>query len=189
MKVFVELGACDFENLTPLLMSGWKGYFIEPIPVYMESLKSNIRNQNLEDNAVFEQSAITSYNGNINMVYVTNPNEQWQRGISHIHTDNDSKNITSNLIYHNQFANDKITVNALTLNTFVKKHNIENIDVLKIDVEGHELVILESYNWDVKPKYLKIEHKFVNDMRLTNLLTEKGYFVWQEVDDMYALLK
>jgi FkbM family methyltransferase len=190
MKVFVELGACDFETLTPLLMSGWKGYFIEPIPVYMNSLRTNIQNQNLADNAIFEQSAITNYNGTIEMVYVTDPNEQWQRGISHVHSnDGNVSNFTSNLIYRNEFTSERVTVPSLTLNSFLKKHDINQIDLLKIDVEGHELIILENYDWVIKPNLLKIEHKFVNDIRLTNLLTERGYFVWQEVDDMYAFLK
>jgi uncharacterized membrane protein YvbJ len=98
-------------------------------------------------------------------------------------------NFTSNLIYRNEFTSERVTVPSLTLNSFLKKHDINQIDLLKIDVEGHELIILENYDWVIKPNLLKIEHKFVNDIRLTNLLTERGYFVWQEVDDMYAFLK
>jgi len=188
MKTFVELGACDFENLTSLLMADWKGYFIEPIPHYMDSLKADVERQGLSQNAIFEQSAITDYDGEIELVYVTNPDEQWKRGISHVKP-NGKNNYTSNLIGYNNFDYNFIKVNALTLNSFLIKHQIDEIDLLKIDVEGHELVILEKYDWCIKPKYLKIEHKFVNDLRLTNLLADKGYFLWQEKDDLYAILK
>ena len=190
MKTFIELGACDFENLTPLLASNWRGFFIEPIPVYMSSLKESVAREGLSANAIFEESAITNYNGSIAMVYATHPTEEWQRGISHVNTDGKPvRNYTSNLVYRNNFRNEVINVNALTLNSFLKKHDIQQIDLLKIDVEGHELMILESYDWCIKPKLLKIEHKFVDYNRLVNLLYKNGYFVWSEQDDVYALLK
>lgn len=188
MKTFIELGACDFETLTPLLMAGWRGYFIEPVPRYMNSLRADIQQQRLNDNAIFEQSAITSYNGEIEIVTVIDPDEQWKHGISHVKA-NGKKNYSSDLINFNNFEKDVLTVNAMTLNSFLLKHSIEEVELLKIDVEGHELVILENYDWRIKPKYLKIEHKFVNDLKLINLLNEHGYFVWQEVDDLYAILK
>lgn len=190
MKTFVELGACDFETLTPLLMSGWRGYFIEPIPRYMQLLQLEIQKQKL-NNAIFEQSAITNYDGEIEMVFVSRPDEQWKRGISHIKLKDGQvpQNYTSNLIQHNGFNSETINVNALTLNSFLIKHEIEEIDLMKIDVEGHELIILESYDWIIKPKFLKIEHKFVNNLRLINLLNKQGYFVWEEQYDLYAFLK
>ena len=188
MKTFIELGACDFENLIPLLMAGWRGYFIEPIPRYMISLKNEIQNQNLEENAIFDQCAISNIDGEIEMIVVSNPSEQWQRGISHVKA-NGNKDFSSDLISLNDFDSESIIVRSMTLNQFLIKHDIKEIDVCKIDVEGHELVILENYDWCIKPKYLKIEHKFVNDLKLVNLLNEKGYFVWQEHDDLYAILK
>lgn len=189
MKTFIELGACDFDNFIPLLQSGWKGFFIEPIPIYMESLKQSLESKNLLSNCVFEQSAITNRNGLIDMVFVSNPDEEWKRGISHVKQNpNKKQNYTSDLITYNQFENETIKVPAMTLNSFVEKHKIDQIDLLKIDIEGHELVVLESYDWEIKPKFLKIEHKFIDHQLLINLLERKGYFVWKETDDLYAIL-
>jgi len=38
MKTYVEIGACDFDNLDGYLDDG-RVIFVEPVPVYMESLK------------------------------------------------------------------------------------------------------------------------------------------------------
>jgi FkbM family methyltransferase len=188
MKTFIELGACDFDNLTSLLYSGWRGFFIEPIPYYMDSLKSMLEKQKIFENVFYEQCAISDFNGEIEMVYVVDPDEEWKRGISHVKA-NSLKNYTSDLINYNDFSNDTIKVPSMTLNSFIEKHSIDEIDLFKIDIEGHELIVLENYDWSVKPKVLKIEHKFVDFDRLNNLLFEKGYYCWREQDDLYAILK
>ena len=67
-----------------------------------------------------------------------------------------------------------------------KKQN--HVDFLKIDAEGHELNILMGYSFILKPRFIKIEHKHVDDILLCSKLKENGYLVWTEKDDIYGLI-
>jgi len=51
-------------------------------------------------------------------------------------------------------------VPAITIDTLVKKHNLNNVDFVKIDTEGHELEVLKGMQGLLRtasPKYLQIE--------------------------------
>ena len=63
--IFVEVGACDFDNLDALLHDGWRGYFIEPVPEYLHSLMQKIYNNSRGKSldAIFENIAISDRNG------------------------------------------------------------------------------------------------------------------------------
>lgn len=187
MKTYVEIGACDFENLDGFLDLG-KVLFVEPIPVYMESLKKKIGNH---PNAIFEQSAISNFNGQVDMTYIEpSPDiEWWVKGISHVNFSSSNlinKNIERG---YNLGKKNVIKVPALTLDKLLEKHNITEIEMLKIDVEGHEIEILNRYSWRIKPKQLKIEHKHCGLKELTQILIKQNYCMLHLMDDIYAVLK
>lgn len=187
MKTFIEIGTSDFNNLDAFLDCGWRGFFIEPVPKYFESLQEKVKGKN----SVCVQTAITNYNGTIKMDVLTPyQEEQWQRGISHVHAEGNPANYSSNLVQRNKDIGnvETIIVPCVTLDFFLEHFNIVEVDFMQIDVEGHELAILEHYSWNVKPKMLKIEHKFIDDSRLTSLLDSNGYKWWMEREDVYAIL-
>ena len=64
----------------------------------------------------------------------------------------------------------------------------QQIDVMKVDTEGHELNILMNYSFRIKPRFVKIEHKHVDDTLLVRKLEENGYMVWTEKDDIYGVV-
>ena len=43
------------------------------------------------------------------------------------------------------------------LKYILEDYSITKIDVLNIDVEGHDYEVLLSHNWDIKPKFIMIE--------------------------------
>lgn len=186
-KIYIEIGACDFDNFDTYLDEG-KVIFVEPIPEYRDSLRKKIGNH---PNALFEECAISSYNGYMDMTYIQpdSASEQWVRGISH------ASFSSSNLINKNieQGYNigipKNIKVPCITLDTLLYKYNIDEVEYLKIDVEGHELEIINKYSWRIKPKQLKIEHKFFDFRTLMRLLIKQGYAVLPAKDDLYAVLK
>jgi FkbM family methyltransferase len=188
MKTFLEIGSCDFDNLDHLLDEGWAGYFIEPIPVYFESLRGKIERPDRK--TTFINCAISSEDGSMDMTYIdpSTANEQWVRGISHIKAGG-SRLIPKNkeLGYNIGKAID-VTVPCLTLDTFLKLFNITELDMLRIDTEGHELEILMNYSWTIKPKSIKIEHKFVDINILKGILTSQGYDIVTIGDDLYCRL-
>ena len=61
------------------------------------------------------------------------------------------------------------------------------IDYLKIDTEGHEMNILDSYSWNILPSFIKIEHAHIDDVYAKSLLEARGYVVYTEASDMYAI--
>ena len=191
MKTFLEIGACDFDNLDPLLDAGWRGIFVEPVPIYAESLRKKVSKY---PNAIVEQVAITSRDGTISMdsmddISLTGVNK-WKRGISHIsQSPGVSKyNYTSGSITTTTNSK-KLMVECMKLDDLIDKHKVETIDLLQLDVEGHEIVVLTSYSWKIKPTMMKIEHKYVNDNDLVALLNSKGYHCFYEANDIYAILK
>ena len=44
----------------------------------------------------------------------------------------------------------KIPIQVITLDSFIDKHNIQSIDLLKIDTEGYEFNVLKGYQSTVK---------------------------------------
>lgn len=185
MKTFIEIGACDFNNNTDLLDAGWRGIFVEPIQQYYDNLAWKMQDV---DNATVVRAAITDFNGTVKMDTVPNTRD-WMRGISHISSEV-LDNTVSGLVRKNASnAMQVVEVPAMTLDTLLINNSISEIDFLQMDVEGHELVILNHYSWRIKPKYIRIEHKFVDDTILFDLLESKGYMCWTETDDIYGFLK
>ena len=184
MKTFIEIGACDFNNNDDLLDAGWKGFFVEPIPQYYDNLLRKVSGKE----AVVIRAAVTDFNGTVEMDTVPGATD-WTRGISHISSEV-LDNTVSGLVKKNARARMQVlSVPAITLDKLFDDYNIDELDFMQMDVEGHELVIFKNYSWRVKPKFIRIEHKFVDDTILFKLLEDKGYKCWTERDDIYGFLK
>ena len=82
-------------------------------------------------------------------------------------------------------------VNATTLSDLLAHHHVERIDVLQIDVEGHDYSIFKQLDFK---KYhpsvvnLEIEHMPKDELQSTKeLLTRNGYFFITTRDDLFAV--
>ena len=183
MKTFVELGVCDFSTLEPLLDNGWEGYFVEPIERYAKKLENITK-----DTCHVTQAAISSYNGELKMYQskaYTEDKLKWVNGISHA-VEQQGERLLS-LPENKHLIENTITVPCYTLQTYLNINNITSIDYLKMDVEGHETDIIESYDWSVFPTFIKMEHWHINDILMRELLESKGYIVTVEERDIYAV--
>jgi len=73
-------------------------------------------------------------------------------------------------------------VKCVTLKDLLQKYNIKNIDLLQIDVEGHEYKIIRSIDFNViRPKIIHYENKHLNiddNKECVALLKAKGYTVF-----------
>ena len=172
-KIFVEIGVCDFDTLEPLLNNGWKGYFVEPVKKYADKLpQENTTN-----------CCISSYDGKIDFLVSDGTKEQWMKGISHAVTQQGEKLLEKN----SHLIEKKISVPCYTLHTFLSMNEITHIDFMKVDVEGHETDIFQAYNWSVLPTMIKLEHSHIDDIQMKKLLENKGYIVYIEGQDIYAV--
>ena len=61
------------------------------------------------------------------------------------------------------------------------------IDFLKIDTEGHELNILKSFSFNVRPRSIKVEHRLTDDLAISEILRQENYLTWTEQNDIYAI--
>ena len=64
---------------------------------------------------------------------------------------------------------------------------ITHIDYLKLDTEGHEMDIFSAYDWRVLPTFIKLEHHHIDDIKMKKMLEERGYIVYTEGRDIYAV--
>ena len=172
-KIFVEIGVCDFDTLEPLIDNGWLGYFVEPVNKYASKLS---------DYDVTE-CAISYYDGVADFYVSRETNQGWTRGLSHLVTQQGEKLLER----HTHLIEKKISVPCYTLQTFLSMKEITCIDYLKVDTEGHEMDIFSAYDWRVLPTLIKLEHHHIDDLRMKKILEERGYIVYTEGKDMYAI--
>ena len=183
MKTFLEIGTADFDTLIPLAEKGdWTGYCVEPIPHHCKTLRK------MSDGlpVTIVEAAISDYDGAINML--VGGGLDWAEGISHV---SDSNHRGGRLLDEpgNAFLRrGEISVKCMTLDTLIDFYGIDKIDFCKIDVEGHELNVLENYSWRVMPKFMKIEHINTPGNSLAKLLTPLGYSIFVETEDIYCVL-
>jgi FkbM family methyltransferase len=136
----------------------FKGIYVEPIPYLFEKLKRNLGDSNL-----FENSAISEYDGTIDMMTIDQ--EAIDKGLVH----NCFYGMSAVYPPKNGLGSegDKITVekygkivkvNCITFESLIKKHQIENFDVVKIDAEGHDYKIFKQIDLNrFRPKVVRIE--------------------------------
>ena len=195
-KLFtINVGAMDgltFDELCGYSsMYGFKGLFVEPIPVHFESLKNNMGDDNL-----FENSAISEYDGEITMLTIDK--EPIEKGLIH------SCFLGMSAVYppKNGLGGEGdretvekygklITVPCITFPNLLSKHSIESFDVLKIDAEGHDykifkLVDIEKY----RPKVIRMEWSSIDEAEkeLTiKKLEDSNYVYGLEADDIVGI--
>ena len=136
----------------------FRGIYVEPIPYLFEKLKRNLGDHNL-----FENSAISEYDGTIDMMTIDQ--EAIDKGLVH----NCFYGMSAVYPPKNGLGSegDKptvekygkiVTVNCITFESLIKKHRIENFDVVKIDAEGHDYKIFKQIDLSrFRPKVVRIE--------------------------------
>lgn len=189
LKVFLEIGTSDFDTNLEFIESGnWKGIMVEPSTPFYNNIKAKADKSQYHYNVILENSAISDTNGFVDFA-ISKDIEGWQRGISTVISDTHEGTCLYNLGNNRQVSYDKVVkVPCLTLDSLLDKYNIQHIDYLKVDTEGHELNIFKKYSWKVKPTFLKIEKKHINQEILRGILETNGYRVYFEEEDLYAIL-
>ena len=185
MKVFLEIGCADFDTLLPLAeKGGWCGHCVEPVPKHAATLRERAASLPV----AIHELAISDRNSNIRMVVGGAGDDGWALGASHVIEHDHLGNRMLDHPANKHLRQEEIEVQAMRLDCFLDDNGIDRIDFMKIDVEGHELNILENYNWSVKPAVIKIEHKHLPGNRLDEVLKNAGYTLFIETDDIYAIL-
>jgi FkbM family methyltransferase len=135
-----------------------KGIYVEPIPYLFDKLKNNIPEGNL-----FENSAISDYNGTISMLTIDR--DVIDKGLVHscfygmsaVYPPKNGLGSEFDKPTVEQYGK-LVEVNCITFETLLIKHNIQNFDVVKIDAEGHDYKIFKQINLEkYRPKIVRLE--------------------------------
>lgn len=165
----VQIGAMDgvsFDDVVGYfdMYTHWKALYVEPVPYLFERLRNN-----RPDTNIFENSAIVSTDGPVEMVTIDNyyiDNGELPAGFGGMSAVWPPKNGLGT--EHDKPVLDKhgkkITVNGITLDTLFNKHNIENFDVFLCDAEGLDCEIFRQLDLNkYSPKIIRLEWMNLND--------------------------
>ena len=148
-KFFIEIGSADFDTLIPLAKNGWKGMIVEPVAELIDSLER-------VDGVIYENVAVWDKEGTTIVKYF-DPKEvaEWMKGVGKITEGGTilAYNRHPELNKHIKLQK----VDMVRLDDLIIKHNIKEIDLLKIDIEGGEKTILMDYSFKVAPTVLRME--------------------------------
>jgi len=135
--IFVEVGAFDgisFSNTYHLAAAGWRGIYCEPVNEYALKCANNHSghpNVDILQVAIsnVDDATLTIDTGGVFSTVDSAARDYFMKQGFSRHHFNGSK---------------QLTVPTLTLSTLIHKFSLAQIDILVIDVEGHELSVLEG---------------------------------------------
>lgn len=159
---FVEVGANDpvaGSQTWQLEQIGWSGVLVEPLPDLVEKLRSTRRAQ------VFECACSSPANAGRNMpLYVSGP----------------LSSLSPTLMDAGTRPETSISVATRTLNDILAQASAPTpIDFLSIDVEGHEVDVLQGFDFDRwSPRLIMIEDH-ARSLSKHRLLVAHGYKLLQ----------
>lgn len=179
---FIEIGTSNFNTLSCLAEQGWSGIFIEPDNWYLSKLKRF-------ENCIYENSAILDFNGTTKFL---NYDAEWleknktDKNIWRSGTGNTNLNV-NNMNVNTDWPTVSFDVNVKTLNKIIEEYKVEQIDFLKIDIEGREPKILYAYDFCVRPNKIKMEIMHLKDQGIDfqefkNFMLKNNYSAYYESD-------
>jgi len=139
-------------------MYNYKVLYVEPIPYLFEKLKTNITG-----NALFENSAISDYNGEIEMITIDQAVidsglvHPCFYGMSAVYPPKNGLGSEGDRQTVEKYGK-LVKVYCITFETLMQRHNILNFDIIKVDAEGHDYKIFKQIDLTkYKPKIIRLE--------------------------------
>jgi FkbM family methyltransferase len=178
---FIQIGANDGKTYDPIydlvIKNNWSGILYEPGDNAYQELIKNYNNNN-NNNLIFEKKAVSNYDG---------------KGILFCGTTN--MHFTLNY----EKAKSMFDVEPKSLNveivspkTIINQFNINKIDLLLIDVLGHEFEIIKAFPFEkIKPEIIRFEYVNMKVEYAIEYLESKGYVCYFDriEGDIVAKLK
>lgn len=181
--IFIDIGAhngvkfsnsCFFER-----ERNWTGVCVEPMPDVYSELQNN-------RNCFLVNAAISDVSGEIEFRRIVGRGDMLS-GIAKYQSEEHQERMNSK-IEEVGSSIEVIKVNSCTLSSIVEKFNIQNVDYLSIDVEGAELEIIKSIDFNsLNISYMTIENNYKSS-EMRSILKDSMYcFLFRYgSDDFYA---
>jgi len=150
--------------------------FIEPVKELFNKLVENYNKNFKNNNFIFLNKAISNYTGKLDLytpdleaINISSDLPHWADQLTSVlpeHVKDHSLNIPVK----------KITVECCTLHDVISEYEVESLDFLQIDTEGHDKAVLEGLNLTyLKPKNVVFEKKHLDGTNYVNKFTGKNY--------------
>jgi len=174
---FIEIGTSDFDTEIQNCDDNKQGLSIEPLKHYLDALpdKKNVTKIN---------AAVSNYNGFVDVYYLNEETIKKFNLPNYVKGQNSIGNPHPEILnwFKNGLRNEDISkksVPVINFETIITKYNVESLDLLKIDTEGHDCIIMEDYlNYVVnKPNLLAkkiiFESNILSDKNLVDSIIQK----------------
>jgi FkbM family methyltransferase len=184
---FVDVGAHDGKSLNNTLYFeeslGWSGINIEPINSVYDNLIKNRPNDINLNIAIDKKEGVSKFLKNTGYTEMLSGLQEYYESQHHNRLEHENKVMSSNT--------DIIEVPTRRLDNVLKEHNINHVHLLSIDVEGAELAVFESINFEeVFIDVIVFEDNYQNNYRtIMDLLKDKGFLPLAKVQDIFLINK
>lgn len=181
---FIEIGTSDFDTEIQQDTTNKVGLSIEPVKYYLDRLPD-------KDNCKKLHMGVSNYNGTGRVYYIpeniihTYSFPTWVRGCNSINSYHKTVSDLCKLIEINiEDVSDSYEVPIHTLASIFRDNNVSGVYYLKIDTEGHDVVILKKFHDDMThnnhlPHKILFESNVLStEQDVTNIIAlyeDKGY--------------
>jgi FkbM family methyltransferase len=181
---FVEIGTCDYHTLLESCNANQKGLSVEPIKTYLDRLPNR-------DNVTKVNVAISSKNEMVDLYWVEPHNQEkynlgFTKGWGTIKAPHKGHQNAETMLSDGVLS--KQIVEAITWSTLVDRYQIESVDYVKIDAEGHDCVIVNSVlDSTIRPIKISFEKTHCPSDDLKNIcerLIKSNYILVEDGEDM-----
>ncbi len=140
---------------------GWNGVLVEPNPIEYNKLLKNRNNKNH-----FYNNIISNSKNELNYIYVNGGHSAVSGIVDTLPQSHYSK-------YLNKCNTIEVKMKPISLDKALE--NVDKVDFFVLDVEGHELEVLQSFSFN-KPIYLMLIENLDKDcMKIRDFLESKDY--------------
>jgi FkbM family methyltransferase len=164
--IFVQIGAyngVDGDPIRPLILghTGWRGALIEPMPAAFRRLRENYAGQ--FDRLQFLNCAVSNRSGSLDMYEVDDAEvgkfefPSWTRQVASMSRDHVKKHFPTAALQAR-------TVSVTRMSDVTRSCNLSRVDLLVMDVEGHERTIIEDVDYNLlRIKVILYEHRHMSE--------------------------
>ena len=193
---FVQIGSNDGKTNDPLFPyvskgTHWKGTLVEPIPYLFERLRQNYAGR---EDLFFEQVAISEAPEPSTFYFV----EPKAASILKLGPHFDQFN-SFNKAHIIRFLGTKIEpyisetrIRPLTLDSLIRKYDLSDLDLLHVDVEGHDYQVIAQLDLkSLQPRFILCEYMHLSALdalRLSRKL-QNHYELYRTHRDLLAVRK
>lgn len=176
----LQIGANDGVTTDPLYdcirEMNWSAILVEPIPELCNRLRRNYEGLS---SVRIDQVAVSDCSGRRRLYHIAakSGDPVWAEQLGSFH-----REVIGSHVGVITDINERILetiVDVVTVSDLLTRHNVQTLDLLYVDTEGHDDVILQSidFNADWAPRFIVYEHDHLGDRRrgLEGLLIKNGY--------------